>query len=196
MYDFYYTASDVTVNFHYPVTNKTVNIDQCISIGFRHTMSSMPVYTLGNISPVFFSRGNSLVQGQLDLAFKSNAYMQTALNYLINQDSLDNAGQALKTKFLEHEKNKKKPALTPEEYSELSAFLLSPSITSSKKSISTMNYLFDIEITFNNSNSTRESNSKVIKIKGVKISEQSISVMSHDEGTLVDRYTFMAKNIE
>lgn len=194
IYDYYYTASDVYISFFF--NNKLIRIDKAIGIAYRHSVSSIPVYALGRIDPAFFSKGNSLVQGQLDLAFKSNAYMKTAINYLLDVDSEVTEGEQLKQKLINQNKNKSNPKLTSEEYTKLQNYLTSPLVNMEKKSISDINYLIDIHITFNNSNSSTETKSKEIKIYGVKFTEQAITAMSHDEGILVDRYTFMAKNIE
>lgn len=195
MYAYYYTASDVTVTFVYQPTDRVITIDKCISVGFRHSMSSVPIYGLGNINPAFFSKGNSLVQGQFDLAFKTNAYLITAFNYLLDTQETSSEGQRLQKKMEDSANDAKKPKLTDEEFEILKNYLAAPPVDMVNKSISNINFMFDIHITFNNSNSARESKSKVIKIIGVKITEETLSVMSHDEGTLVDRYSFMAKNI-
>ena len=63
MYDQYFTGSDVNIYLRYPNTDKQVHIDKAIGIGYNHSMSSVPIYVLGNVDPAFFSRGNSLLKG-------------------------------------------------------------------------------------------------------------------------------------
>ena len=55
--------------------------------------------------------------------------------------------------------------------------------------------LFDIRIVYNNSNSNMAGNQETIVLQGIKFTGQSQATNSHDDTALVDRYTFLAKNI-
>ena len=56
MYDNYYTGSDVNVYLYYPLTDKRVHVDKAMGIGYNHSISTAPVYILGNGDPAFYKR--------------------------------------------------------------------------------------------------------------------------------------------
>ena len=89
IYDHYYSGSDVNIYLRYVPSGRMVHLDKALGIGFNHSMSTIPIYTLGNVNPSFFSRGNSLIQGSMDLVFKSDKYLQTVINHLINEKALE-----------------------------------------------------------------------------------------------------------
>ncbi|AND75193.1 hypothetical protein FDH01_gp032 [Acinetobacter phage vB_AbaM_ME3] len=186
IYDHYYTASDVNVFLHFPPTGKTVNIDKAVAIAYTHNISSVPIYTLGSLEPLYFTRGNSIVQGQLDLAFKSTLYLKTAINYLVTNTKETTP------------KTTKKPAnkMTTEELRESQREVATGSdLQMESKSLIQQPSLFDIRIVYNNSNSNMAGNQETIILQGIKFTGQSQATNSHDDTALVDRYTFLAKNI-
>ena len=192
IYDMYFTGSDVTIDFVYG--NSQVTIDKAVGIGFKHSISTMPVYGLGSSIPAFFSRGNSLVSGQLDLAFKTNKYISTGLNYLFGIDDSnkrDSRLSELKAKFSKSPKSMSTKEI--EEYSSLNAEYAYLNTT---ESILSIPKLFDIHINISNANALRDDELKTIIIKGVRFNEQSFTAHSADEGILVDRYSFIAKTIQ
>ena len=188
-YDHYYTSVDVNVYLVYKATNLRIHIDKCIGIGYNHNVSSMPVYTLGNVDPTFFTRGNSLVQGNMDLAFKSTAYLQKGLKYLLNKGSLKNEKDTLINKISNKE-------YTDEDVARL-ALLQRMTITDMETiSITSILELFDIVIEFNNNNSSESgSGTSTLTIESAKFMSFSGSVHSAQENVLVDRYSFLAKNV-
>mgnify|MGYP001602673283 CR=1 FL=1 len=95
IYDHYYSGSDVNIYLRYVPSGRMVHLDKAIGIGFNHSMSTIPIYTLGNVNPSFFSRGNSLLQGSLDIVFKSDQYLQKTINHLINQKELNDEKEEL-----------------------------------------------------------------------------------------------------
>lgn len=185
IYDHYFTGSDVNIFLHFPPTGKTVNIDKAIAIAYTHSISSVPIYTLGSLEPLYFTRGNSVVQGQLDLAFKSTEYIKTAINYLVS------------TSVAPKSKSKKKPSeMTTEELREEQRAVSTDSdLVMDTKSLIEQPSLFNLIIMYNNSNSNMEGSQDSITIAGIKFTGQSQAVNSQDDTSLVDRYTFLAKNI-
>lgn len=189
LYDHYYTASDVNVTLYYPITDKRIMLDKAVGIGYSHSMSSMPIYKLGSVDPVFFSRGNSLIQGSLDIVYKSNEYMKTAISYLLDYEgSKDREAQLI-------DKVMKKTASKEESY-ELSLLQNNVVTDMTVASISNILSIFDIYIDFNNTNATTDGEKSRIHIYGVKFVNQSMNINSTDEGSLMDRYSFIAKNIK
>lgn len=188
MYDHYFTGADVNVYLYYPLTDLRVHIDKALGIGYNHSMSSAPVYVLGNVDPAFFTRGNSIVQGNLDIAFKSVKYLKTGINYLLNKSGLKTEEQKIMSKV-------GKTKLSKSEVLRLGQ-LQSQTITDmTTVSISQIFHLFDIIIEFNNSNSNMDGTTSSIVLEGVKFTNESLNVYSTEESSLVDRFSFLAKNI-
>lgn len=190
VYDLYYSASDVNIYLYYPVTDKSVHLDKAMGVSFTHNMSSAPVYTLGNVEPTFFSRGNSLIQGNLDLAFKSTVYLQKTINHLLNATGKDARIKALNVKATSGSGK----GLTENEVKELYNLQTSSVPSMTANSISDIFGLFEIHIEFDNTNATQDGNYHKIKLEGIKFIGQMMSVHSGQEAALVDRYTFLGKN--
>lgn len=187
LYDHYFTASDVNIYLYYSVTGRRVHIDKAIGIGFNHSMSSAPVYVLGMSDPAFFTRGNSLVQGNLDLAFKSSKYLQTGINYLLNKGGVENEQEQILS-------TASKRNLTETEVNRLFTLQTQSQSDMSTTSISSLYNEFDIIIEFNNTNATTAGVASFITLKNVKFTSEAMAIHSSEESTLVDRYTFLAKN--
>lgn len=190
IYDLYYSASDVNIYLYYPVTDKSVHLDKAMGVSFTHNMSSAPVYTLGNVEPTFFSRGNSLIQGNLDLAFKSTVYLQKTINHLLNAAGKDARIKALNVKATSGSGK----GLTENEVKELYNLQTSSVPSMTANSISDIFGLFEIHIEFDNTNATQDGTYHKIKLEGIKFIGQMMSVHSGQEAALVDRYTFLGKN--
>jgi hypothetical protein len=190
IYDLYYSASDVNIYLYYPVTDKSVHLDKAMGVSFTHNMSSAPVYTLGNVEPTFFSRGNSLIQGNLDLAFKSTVYLQKTINHLLNTTGKDARIKALNVKATSGSVK----GLTENEVKELYNLQTSSVPSMTANSISDIFGLFEIHIEFDNTNATQDGTYHKIKLEGIKFIGQMMSVHSGQEAALVDRYTFLGKN--
>ena len=188
LYDTYFTGSDVNIYLRYPETDRQVHIDKAIGIGYSHFMSSSPIYILGNVDPAFFSRGNSLIQGNIDLAFKSVKYLKTGIQYLLNKSNIAAESKQLATKAAAGK-------LTRAETERLNQ-LQSVAITDmSSISISQIFHLFELVIEFDNGNSNADSNRSSIVLEGVKFISEGMSVSSTEESALVDRLSFYAKNV-
>lgn len=207
IYDHYFTAADVTVDMRIKDTDKRVNIDKAVAIAFTHNISSVPIYTLGKLEPFFFSRGNSIVQGQLDIAFKNTQYMITALNYLMGATDEPKVSKVVATKTNNGSNDinivKEDGSLvnlnnaSNDDFRDL---VESQTVTGLYKledvSLINMPFLVDIIITFNNTNSNMSGVQSTITLKGVKFIGQSVAVNSLDDSALVDRFSFYAKNIQ
>ena len=190
IYDLYYSASDVNIYLYYPITDKKVHLDKAMGVSYTHNMSSAPVYTLGDVNPTFFSRGNSLIQGNLDLAFKSTVYLQQTINYL-----LDSAGRDAQKKALEAKaQSQNARGLTEEEVKQLYILQTSAVPKMTDNSISDIFGLFEIHIEYDNTNATQDGTYHMIKLEGIKFIGEAMSIHSSQEAALVDRYMFLGKN--
>lgn len=188
MYDQYYTGSDVNIYLYYPLTDRRVHIDKALGLGYNHSMSSSPVYVLGSVDPAFFTRGNSLLQGNMDLAFKSVKYLKTGISYLLNKSGLNSEKEELIAKV----SNQK---ATKEEVKRLGSLQTQVITDMTSISISQIFHLFEIIIEFNNTNSNTDGETSSVVLEGVKFTSESMNIYSTEESALVDRYTFLAKNI-
>lgn len=188
MYDQYYTGSDVNVYLYYPLTDRRVHIDKALGIGYNHSMSSAPVYVLGNVDPAFFTRGNSLIQGNLDLAFKSIKYLKTGINYLLNKSNLNSE----KAELIAKAKNK---TITKQETIRLGKLQNETITDMSTISISQIFHLFEIIIEFNNTNSNSTGETSSIVLEGIKFTNEAMNIYSTEESALVDRISFLGKNV-
>ena len=188
MYDNYYTGSDVNVYLYYPLTDKRVHIDKAMGIGYNHSISTAPVYILGNGDPAFFTRGNSLVQGNLDLAHKSIKYLKTGISYLLSKAALNDEKADLYIKVRDNSASKEEVL----RYCQLQNELITDMSTIS---ISEIFHEFELIIEFNNTNSNKTGVTESVVLEGLKFNSSSTNVYSTEESVLVDRLTFMAKNL-
>ena len=188
MYDNYYTGSDVNVYLYYPLTDKRVHIDKAMGIGYNHSISTAPVYILGNGDPAFFTRGNSLVQGNLDLAHKSIKYLKTGISYLLSKADLNDEKADLYIKVRDNSASKEEFL----RYGQLQNELITDMTTIS---ISEIFHEFELIIEFNNTNSNKTGVTESVVLEGLKFNSSSTNVYSTEESVLVDRLTFMAKNL-
>lgn len=190
LYDLYYSASDVNIYLYYPITDKKVHLDKAMGVSFTHNMSSAPVYTLGNVNPTFFSRGNSLIQGNLDLAFKSTVYLQKTINHLLDSKTREARMKSLEAKI----QSQNTRELTEEEVKELYTLQTSAVPVMTANSISSIFGLFEIHIEYDNTNATQDGTYHMIKLEGIKFISEAMSIHSSQEAALVDRYMFLGKN--
>ena len=188
MYDNYYTGSDVNVYLYYPLTDKRVHVDKAMGIGYNHSISTAPVYILGNGDPAFFTRGNSLVQGNLDLAHKSIKYLKTGISYLLSKADLNDEKVDLYIKVRDNTASKEEVL----RYGSLQNELITDMSTIS---ISEIFHEFELIIEFNNTNSNKTGVTESVVLEGLKFNSSSTNVYSTEESVLVDRLTFMAKNL-
>ena len=188
MYDNYYTGSDVNVYLYYPLTDKRVHVDKAMGIGYNHSISTAPVYILGNGDPAFFTRGNSLVQGNLDLAHKSIKYLKTGISYLLSKADLNDEKADLYVKIRDNTASKEEVL----RYGKLQNELITDMTTIS---ISEIFHDFELIIEFNNTNSNKTGVTESVVLEGLKFNSSSTNIYSTEESVLVDRLTFMAKNL-
>lgn len=205
MYQHYYTAADVTIAFESKRSGTRLVVDQAVAIAYTHNVSTVPVYTLGDYNPSFFSQGNSLVQGQLDLAFSSTEYLVTGLRALIANGGSDyvihhpidkeNYQTSVSLKGTQGQARELRN-LSKEEFALIVNDIEVDTMRIDSKSIIDIPDLFDIIITYDNTNSNMNGIQSTTVIKDVKLNSQSTAINSVDDTSLVDRISFLAKNIK
>lgn len=189
LYTQFFTASDVTMyieNVGDP--SRKVMVDLATGIGYRHSISAMPVYGIGNQNPEFFSKGNSIVTGTLEISFKSGIYLQSILDYVVGYKEISLERTRLQAAD---------PAkLTDDELMRLQKIQQIGLVTApSKESITNYNIPVNIVLFFNNS-AQNASETIQIKILGVRFIEFVQGISTSAEAVLTDQFKFIAKNID
>lgn len=190
MYQHYYTSADVTVDLYCPSTSKRVNLDTAIGIAYNENVSSVPVYTLGNSIPAFYSKGNSLVQGQIDLVFTGTDYLVTVLEELLNVTFNEKITTVSKSTKQEGTNPLDLNLMTDEE---LLTYKESMKVVPLASPRSLVDLLIPLEVivTFNNTNATMDGNTTTTRIEHVKFYSKAKGVSSQDDVNLVTRLSFL-----
>lgn len=186
LYNYYATATDVKVFLTHVGNNKIMHLDKALGVGYSTDINSVPIYTIGSSTPAFFSKGNFLGQGVLVLPFVDERYLKTSLQYLFdelpssatNTDSLVNADP---NKFSDNAFRQAK--------------LLTSTLHSDTLNLVTINSEFNIVISIDTSNAFRETTTRSITLKGVKLVSDSFEVNSQHDGILQIGYKFYFKDI-
>lgn len=185
-YNKYYSASDFVIRVR-GNGGDPVWLDKASGVAVNESLSSTPIYTLGDSRVNFFSRGNLLVSGFISVNMVSADYMSKVLA-VIN-------GAAKSFKYLTA---REQLALTPEK---LRQYLKEKEEfeTQEIESMSTLGYsdygLFTIELIYNNSDAISRVTAFSREILECRIVgfEQGIDIGG--DGQLVDGYRFIAKEI-
>ena len=195
LYDQYYTSADCTTYlvYNHPVTGrKEVFLDLAIGIGFRHSMSVIPIYGLGMTDPAFFSRGNSIVSGQLDVAFKDHKYLSVVMNHLLDLSRIDKRREEL-TSIVSEPNTQAFKNLKEADWALLSS---TKTRQNTNNSITSFLELVDIVIKFDNTSAlVTNANIKEITLTDVRFTEEVIGVTNADM-VVMDSYKFLAKNVK
>ena len=208
MYAHHFTSSDVNISLE--LESKKVYLDTAVSIAYTTNITSVPVYELGSPVLKFFSSGNVLVQGQLDLVFTGFEYIPRILAYLIDAQEFK-APEKKSTAQLESMTTDDIEKLVadgynvkPETYRDI------PYTSNQLKNLDTVKQLsnkigdslvsfrrpIDINLDLDNMNATMNGYKSVLKIKGCKFTSHSFATTSRDDTSIVLRYTFLAQNVE
>lgn len=192
LYTQFFTASDVTVSVsHRSVPSREVNLDLLTGIGYRHNVTAMPVYGLGNQLPEFYSQGNSLVTGTLELSFKSGIYLTRALTVIgTYQDSL-----ALRTQLEAKDPSK----LTDAELRALVQLTrVNATAVPTEQSILQYSDPCNLTLRFDNNNEQNKqysAYSSTITLIDVRFIEFVQGISTSGDAVITDQYRFIAKTI-
>ena len=208
MYEHHFTSSDVNISLE--LESKKVYLDTAVSVAYTTNITSVPVYELGSPELKFFSSGNILVQGQLDIVFTGFEYIPRILSYLID---------AKEFKAPEKKSIAQLEAMTTDDIDKLIAdgynvrpdtYRSTPYTSNQLKNLNTVKQLsnkigdslvsfrrpIDINLDLDNMNATMNGHKSVLKIRGCKFISHSFASTSRDDTSIVLRYTFLAKNVE
>lgn len=209
MYQHHFTSSDVNIAFE--LGSKKVYLDTAISVAYTTNITSVPIYELGSPITRFFSSGNTLVQGQLDIVFTGFEYIPKILSYLIDDKTFKPVAKksskdlsSLSVDGLQTLIESGYRTVNPDSYSDIKYSNLN---TKNDKNLPTLSnkigdslvgfrQLIDISLDLDNMNATMNGSKSVLKIKGVKFMSHSFATTSRDDTSIILRYTFLAKDIE
>lgn len=85
-YQRFYSASDTQVVISNLDDTKMLTLDLATGVGFKESADVIPVYSLNNITPSFFVKGNSIVNGFIALAFKYEKYLKKSILHVNSID--------------------------------------------------------------------------------------------------------------
>ena len=185
LYNKYYTASDFIIKVRGDST--PIWLDKASGVAVSESLSSNPIYTLGDSRVNFFSRGNQVVTGFISVNLTSIDYMSKVLaninnkiesfKYLTAKQQMALSAEALKEYLAKKEAYEKQKV----DYMSTLGFADYP--------------LFTIELEYNNSDAIELSSSMTREIIGCRIIGFETGVDIGGDGHLVDGYKFIAKEI-
>ena len=186
MYNKYYSASDFIIKIK-TENSEAIWLDKASGVAVSESLSSNPIYTLGDSRVNFFSRGNLIVTGFISVNTISADYISRVLANINGQI-----------------KNFK--PLTPREQMALSAEKLKAYLKEKEKyeqqeveALSTLGFadysLFTVELEYNNSDAVEKVTSFSREILDCRIIGFEHGVDIGGDGQLVDGYKFIAREI-
>lgn len=184
LYDRYYSASDVTVFIYEKNTNNKLWLDKASGIALNESLSSAPIYTLGNSRFHFLTKGNVITSGILTVNINDPHYLGKVMTHITTPPRFKR--------------------LSPEEQISLSYYSLQEYKLAERKYLKSVTYadgilgmsdypLVNIELVYNNSDVTeyRESFTRTISDIRFTSYEEGISITS--DGQLVNGFRFVAR---
>lgn len=186
MYNKYYSASDFIIKIK-TENSEAIWLDKASGVAVSESLSSNPIYTLGDSRVNFFSRGNLIVTGFISVNTISADYISRVLANI-------------------NGKIKNFKPLTPREQMALSAQKLNAYLKEKEKyeqqeveALSTLGFadysLFTVELEYNNSDAVEKVTSFSREILDCRIIGFEHGVDIGGDGQLVDGYKFIAREI-
>ena len=186
-YEYYFTSSNAKIFITNPDTNKIMHLDKAIGIGYSGDVSSVPIYTIGSVTPAFFSKGNFLGQGMLVLPFFDERYLKTSLQYVF--DELPGKSTPVPTISTLN------PSKLTDEMFKANMFAITTGDKDGVTNIASILSEFDITIVLDNSTPFKNSTSKGITLRGVKLISDTLEINSQQDGIVQLAYKFYFKDI-
>ena len=180
LYNKYYSSSDCMIYI------EDIWLDKVSGIGINESLSSVPIYTIGNSRYSFLSRGNNMVTGFISINKCNKDYLPRVL------DNINKTSEFRRLTPYEQMQ------LTSEElrvYKEKEAAMEIGKV--SNKSVLDWADLdtFNITIAYNNGDPTMSVVRQYVDIQEIRIIVFETSVDIVSDGQLVDGYRFIAKEV-
>lgn len=209
MYKHHFTSADTNVSLE--LDGKKVYLDTAISIAYTTNITSVPVYELGSTEAKFFSSGNILIQGQLDMVFTGFEYIPKILAYLVDAEqyvaaekkpvaALNDLPDTEIENLAAKQKSEGYTVLANTYSSSVYTQQLNPNIKQLTNKVGDSLVAFrrpvNLLIDLDNTNATMNGSKSVVRIRDAKFISHSFATTSRDDTSIVMRYTFFAKNVE
>ena len=195
-YDNYYSGSDAFVYFESKNNDNQVYLDKLYGIGYRDSISSMPIYGLGDSEFAFISKGNVILSFSLDVNVIHENYLTQAIHYAFGNITSEGAKPYDKNDFSFAELNTRSIAQLQKNASiitdETGKILTSKRIHTAL--LHELPRYFTTRVVFNNSQPLHidEKSSGFLIIDCVVISKESETYIDKD-GQMIQRYNFVGK---
>lgn len=209
MYQRFYTSSDIQLWLsNSTIGANSIKLDTAISISYSLQQTSSPIYSLGSRHAQFFSHGNTIGVGTLTLAFTDEEYFKACVDYVggknLDYHYSDPTGlynnvetpTPVEATFSSAKINK----ITNADLraSKRKSTQSATNVTSAYHrliSIGSIRAVFDILLYINNESAIEASDSKVIRLRDVKIVGDSLSSDSIHDAPLTITYKFLFKDV-
>ena len=186
LYNKYYSASDFIIRLKTDGSEK-IWLDKAVGVAVSESLSSVPVYTVGNSRFQFLSKGNLIVNGLISINTTSSDYMAKVLaninaKYRVFKVLTPSEQLALTAEELKKYQEEKKKF--DQEKVEV------------KSSLGFSDYdLFTIELVYNNSDAIDRRTSFSREIIDCRIVGYEQGVDIGGDGQLIDGYRFIAREV-
>jgi len=195
-YDNYYSGSDAFIYFESKNNDNQVYMDKLYGFGYRDSISSMPIYGLGNSEFAFVSRGNVILSFSIDVNVIHENYLTQAIHYAVGNITKVDAKKTDLTNFSFADLNRRSLSQLAKE--ELIVSEYTNDILKSKKIYTPLLHklprYFTTRVIFNNSKHLHvdEKSSGFLIVDCVVISKESETYIDKD-GQMIQRYNFVGK---
>ena len=202
MYTNYYSSSDVQLYLSNVDSTEIIKVDTALSIGYSVRQTAAPVYSLGSREIQFYSHGNTIGNGSLTIAFTDEEYLKYCLDHvggfanplihLKENDSTNPDSTGLYKEDVQIIKGTHSSSRLVSNEDFMKPYTVASD--SSIISIGAIKPLFNIKMFLNNETLTRNSDAKVITLKGCKIIGENFSSSSTTDAPLMLSYNFIFKD--
>ena len=195
-YDNYYSGSDAFVYLESKNNDNQVYLDKLYGIGYRDSISSMPIYGLGNSEFAFVSKGNVILSFSLDVNVIHENYLTQAVHYAFGNIKAE-ASKSNPIQDIPFSDLSKRSIQQLQKNADILVGETGKILTSKRIHTALLHELpryFTTRVVFNNSQPLHvdERSSGFLIIDCVVISKESETYIDKD-GQMIQRYNFVGK---
>lgn len=195
-YDNYYSGSDAFVYLESKNNDSQVYLDKLYGIGYRDSISSMPIYGLGDSEFAFISKGNVILSFSLDVNVIHENYLTQAVHYAFGNIKAE-AAKSNPIKDISFSDLSKRGVQQLQKNADILVGETGKILTSKRIHTALLHELpryFTTRVVFNNSQPLHvdEKSSGFLIIDCVVISKESETYIDKD-GQMIQRYNFVGK---
>lgn len=195
-YDNYYSGSDAFVYLESKNNDSQVYLDKLYGIGYRDSISSMPIYGLGDSEFAFISKGNVILSFSLDVNVIHENYLTQAVHYAFGNIKAE-AAKSNPIKDISFSDLSKRGVQQLQKNADILVGETGKILTSKRIHTALLHELpryFTTRVVFNNSQPLHvdERSSGFLIIDCVVISKESETYIDKD-GQMIQRYNFVGK---